>query len=861
VLDAGFLGVADTGQVTMVELCDALRRLIDTAGNVRVRCDLDLHPAHEVDERDPLLWTTSREGEATEFAFGPVRGKRIWVGDSGGRLYRSRDDGDSWTQVASPFAERYGVVEAIAVRPDRHTTVVIGAYVEGAHLAPAAFLFRSLDDGATWQPAARPPIVAATDERVGMRALVFDPAVPGHVYAATDIGVFESIDSGDTWVGFNQGLPNVRIVDLTYEPTTQMLRAGAWGRGVYERHLGTRPAKNVRLHIRSTELDDGTAQPYPGPDLLAVSPLPLPLDASPDLKQLRRDPRRGVVLDGVEFDEDVVSTDVRLGPAFVAVQVHNRGAASTETARVAVLWAPADDGPPPLPVEARAVFVDGDVPAGTRFGAWTVIADGLFPDPHDVGHHILAPGYPRIAIAGASPAFEWRAEDLDGHARIGLLALTRSTEDALRIATTDVFELVRTEPKSAYRECPVVDAAVDALTVIRVTRGTGFRVQAPTDGSANAANGAAPFGLAATAAAVLEARFARPEPYDLSGGDVGFRLSFVHDVVVIPFTASEPAFRNIARTDAIEVAAVINRALVAADVPVRATSRNWSVAGVGANNAVRLDALRGARFTVDGTAGLLGLNVGTATARSETPLAQRGPWNLAPPAAGPRELRLHVTTAVGIRLGRRTPELANPAAATAVEVRAAINRQLAQGGLTTVVAEPLRVALSVRRSATEGAKSRSVTGGYAIADLVCSASAIDLEDRPERFRVLAAHDADRLVAGRENFLYVRVANVGTVRVAPARVRVFELTVTATPVARGDAPLGSGNPELAPGESAMVEVSFDLDARPSGSRVVVLALADLEDASLDPPSSLPTLEDWHRFSLEHPQAAIRELVVA
>jgi hypothetical protein len=276
---------------------------------------------------------------------------------------------------------------------------------------------------------------------------------------------------------------------------------------------------------------------------------------------------------------------------------------------------------------------------------------------------------------------------------------------------------------------------------------------------------------------------------------------------------------------------------------------------------VRLDALRGARFTVDGTAGLLGLNVGTATARRETPLAQRGPWDLRPPPAGPRELRVHVTTAVDIRLGRRTPELANPAAATAVEVRAAINRQVAQGGLTTVVAEPLRVALSVRRSATEGAGSRSVTGGYAIADLVGSANAIDVEDRPGRFRVIVAHDADRLVAGRENFLYVRVANIGTVRVAPARVRVFELAVTASPVARGDAPLGSDDSELAPGGSAIAEVRFDLDARPSGSRVFVLAVADLEDAPLDPPPSLPSLGDWHRFSLEHPQAAIRELVVA
>ena len=54
--------------------------------------------------------------------------------------------------------------------------------------------------------------------------------------------------------------------------------------------------------------------------------------------------------------------------------------------------------------------------------------------------------------------------------------------------------------------------------------------------------------------------------------------------------------------------------------------------------------------------------------------------------------------------------------------------------------------------------------------------------------------------------------------------------------------------------------FDLDARPSGSRVFILAVADLAATPLDPPASLATLDDWHAFCLQHPAAAIRELVV-
>ena len=155
---------------------------------------------------------------------------------------------------------------------------------------------------------------------------------------------------------------------------------------------------------------------------------------------------------------------MRAGAAFLAVQVHNRGAFTTSTAKVAVLWAPADAGPPPLPDAIRAQLgAAAAIAVGTRFGDWTVVADGPFPDPNALGHDRLAPGYPRVFVVGASAAFAWAAGDLGTHTRVGLLALVRSTEDPLAVTTNDVLELVRSEPKAAYRECRVVDAASDGL--------------------------------------------------------------------------------------------------------------------------------------------------------------------------------------------------------------------------------------------------------------------------------------------------------------------------------------------------------------------------------------------------------------
>jgi hypothetical protein len=847
-LNTAFVGPADLSAVTSVELCGALRRMIGAVAALRVRCDLDVYPHHRL----VPMFQSSTEGNVTELAFGPAGSRAAWAGGELGRLFRSADDGASWTAVPSfPPTDRYGTVEAIAVRPDVPNTVLAGVFEAGAFGATVPFLFRTPDGGGRWDPVGA-GIADANGNRVGVSSIAIDPAAPDHVFVGTEIGVFQSTDGGTSFGAINEGLPNAPVVDLALEPSTRMLRAGLWGRGVYERHVGSRPARDVRLHIRSTALDDGTAQPYPGPDLLAQTSSPLRLDASPDVKQTRRDPRRGLVLDGAEFDDELRHEDVREGAAFICVQVHNRGAVPTSSAQVAVLWAPAEDGPPPLGSGLAAALAAGRLTANARFGAWTVIADDPLPDPHRLGHNIVAPGYPRVAVVGASTAFAWQQADLLGHGRIGLLVLCRSTEDALAVATTDVLELVRTEAKAAYRECDVVTVAEDSRIVLRATGAAGFALDAPPAGVRNLADGAAPLGLAVAAAGTREAQLGRSEPYDLSGAVGGFRVTIDHELT-IRFTAEEQVV-NLQRATAVEVAAIVNRELVAAGIPVRALSSTF------VNNpglALFLRRLGAATFAASGTAATrLGVGAAQGATQSVTDFAHRGPWDLRP-IPSPRELRLVVRTPVEVRLGVGTPGLPVPAAATAAEVRAAINRQLAIGAAFGVQAAPRRLRMSVRRSVTEAAGSRIVPGGFALADLVGSPAAIaSPDDRRARLRATAAHDRDALTAGQRNFVYVRVANIGTVRGEPTRVRVFDVTTTSAPVTVA----GSATQPLGVGEATVVEIPFDLDARPSGSRVFVLAIADTAAEPLDPPPTFASIDLVHRFCLARSGAALREFVV-
>jgi hypothetical protein len=859
------LGTADVSHLTSVEMVHAFRRHLGVApANVNVRCDLDLNPTHATD------WATSSEGVVTEVAFSPSDPEIAWAGDGAGRMYRSGDGGDVWTQV-SPLPRLDAAnkdsgtgVDAIAIHPSTPSTVLVGMYEEGAHSTPDAFLFRTTDDGVSWVDVGS-DIHDANGHLVGIRAVEFDSSNPDRVYAGTDLGVWFSDDGGTSWRAFNEGLPNARVTDLAFEPRQRLLRAGLWGRGVYERHVGDEPAKDVRLHLRTTSLDDGWNQPVPGPAVDALVPRSVALDESPDIKQTSTDPRRGLVLDGVEFDEDVQNEPVRAGRAFIAVQVNNRGAFPTSTAHVALLWSPADDGPPVLPASLWDALAAGPLAAGANFGSWTAIGELAPADPQGVDHHIVAPGYPRTVIFGQElPAFEWDADVLKPHRRIGLLALARCDEDPIVRGPDNVFDLIHSEAKAAYRECDIVPREDDDRIVLRSTAGAGFTV-AVVSGSGNAANGAAPFGLSVAGAPIPRAEFAIGGPYNLSPGTRAFRLRVMHNVTVT-FAVDDPAIRNIGSAFADEVAAVINRSMIDVGIPVRSDGRAYAN---GFQDALSVTPLGGAQLTFAAgstAAGRLGLATGVTRSAATnqsfvTPFASRGPFNLAPDAGNPRTLVCAVVIDALIQFPATTKEIPSLGAATARQVRAAINRQCREAGIG-VVAERRRLGLALRRTPTEAVSSRVVTGGFGLGDLVVVSGA-ELAPGAARealFTLSNLRSVDALEPSATNRLYLRSTNTGNVDVAAVRHRIFE--VTPTPFALAE--VGTTvNESRTAGSSGVAALTWDVPARASGSRVFVLAVADTPTDALDPTAAMEgitSLHEAHAFCVRHPNAALREFEV-
>jgi uncharacterized repeat protein (TIGR02543 family) len=139
-----------------------------------------------------------------------------------GYFYRSTDSGDHWTAMAiKTGADDFDGVIALAINP-ANPSVMYAASAYAYYQQTLCRILRSTDGGSTWTIAfdASPALLGRD-----LYAIVLDPATPTTIYAAGDIGVIRSTDSGDHWTetGLNQG-----VNSLVINPATATLYACTW---------------------------------------------------------------------------------------------------------------------------------------------------------------------------------------------------------------------------------------------------------------------------------------------------------------------------------------------------------------------------------------------------------------------------------------------------------------------------------------------------------------------------------------------------------------------------------------------------------------------------------------------------------
>ncbi|MFN4253894.1 MAG: T9SS type A sorting domain-containing protein [Saprospiraceae bacterium] len=204
----------------------------------------------------------------TPFILDPVTPTTIYAGFN--QLWKSTDQGDSWTAITPPGLFGGSRLSIVAAAPSDPANLIVsngqsiwgstdgGATwnvvaaggtdgritdIEFHPTNPSTFwmtrsnyvagqkVFKTTDGGSTWTN------VSGTLPNLPANCIIYQPGSPDGLYIGMDVGVFYTDNSLGDWEAFNQGLPNSTVTDLEIRTATGKLRAATYGRGAWESDL------------------------------------------------------------------------------------------------------------------------------------------------------------------------------------------------------------------------------------------------------------------------------------------------------------------------------------------------------------------------------------------------------------------------------------------------------------------------------------------------------------------------------------------------------------------------------------------------------------------------------------------------
>jgi photosystem II stability/assembly factor-like uncharacterized protein len=165
----------------------------------------------------------------------PLRFGLVYAGTDDGRLHVTADGGATWADVSRGLARERWISRVCASRYDADTVYCAQNGKRWDDLG--AYLWRSRDRGATWTD------LAAGLPGAPVNVVREDPRNPDVLYVGSDLGVYVSTDRGATWSVLGSGLPTTYVHDLVVHPRDDVIVIATHGRGMWA--LDARPVQGV----------------------------------------------------------------------------------------------------------------------------------------------------------------------------------------------------------------------------------------------------------------------------------------------------------------------------------------------------------------------------------------------------------------------------------------------------------------------------------------------------------------------------------------------------------------------------------------------------------------------------------------
>jgi photosystem II stability/assembly factor-like uncharacterized protein len=177
----------------------------------------------EGDNWEPLSSTAIDSGTITAIEIAAADSQSIYVGTQNGKIIRSSDGGDTWSDDLSGALLPKRTITRIRTDP-RNANHVFVTVANFGH----SHVFRSLNGGRNWED-----IDQGRLPDVPHHGVIIPRNHPDEVYVCNDAGVYVSPDSGESWRRLTDKLPRVSVVDLVYHDGEDTLTAATYGRSLW----------------------------------------------------------------------------------------------------------------------------------------------------------------------------------------------------------------------------------------------------------------------------------------------------------------------------------------------------------------------------------------------------------------------------------------------------------------------------------------------------------------------------------------------------------------------------------------------------------------------------------------------------
>ncbi|MFV1988435.1 MAG: hypothetical protein ACC682_14230 [Gemmatimonadota bacterium] len=172
---------------------------------------------------------TSTFGNLVSLAESPLDADLLYAGSDDGNLHVTRDGGATWTNVAANMPglpDQAYITRIVASHADAGTVWAAADNHRNDDFTP--YVYVSNDSGQTWRS-----ITAGLPDGWTMNAIVQHPRAANLLFAGNEVGIYFSIDAGESWSPLQNNLPTVPVDDIKIQARENDLVIGTHGRGIW----------------------------------------------------------------------------------------------------------------------------------------------------------------------------------------------------------------------------------------------------------------------------------------------------------------------------------------------------------------------------------------------------------------------------------------------------------------------------------------------------------------------------------------------------------------------------------------------------------------------------------------------------